>query len=376
MTDRIKNGLVLSGGGAKGAYEVGVIKALAKFGYEPEVVSGASIGSLNAAIVASSPTMEEAADVLEAVWGGLTRMEVLQENPTFRDRMESMYMLYVLIHTLVGMQPAKVSLHTVFRQVCKSVASRVTWPGRIVRMVLDREPAAVLDNQPLLEILRESVDFHELTSGDARTLYVSAYPGTEISRLPWFGAFFDIGRYIIKKDDSEFFCLQGLSAEEAEARLMASAAIPFLFKGVEIDGKTYRDGGMGDRVKEQGNTPVKPLVDAGCTHAVVVMLSQGALWDRYEWPDLVPLEIRPSCDIGEGLKAMLKFEPAFIDELIKRGEEDATRSIGTFVEAHGELNALRDADRDLRKTMNDLMRPDADYDDAMNAIRRDNAGGD
>lgn len=41
-------GLVLSGGGAKGAYEVGVIKALEKLGYDFDIVTGTSIGSVNA----------------------------------------------------------------------------------------------------------------------------------------------------------------------------------------------------------------------------------------------------------------------------------------------------------------------------------------
>ena len=51
---KTKLGLVLSGGGAKGAYEVGVIRALAEYGIEPQVVSGASIGAINGSIVASS----------------------------------------------------------------------------------------------------------------------------------------------------------------------------------------------------------------------------------------------------------------------------------------------------------------------------------
>lgn len=48
----MKTGLVLSGGGAKGAYEIGVYKALKEMGEEFAVVTGASIGSLNALFVA------------------------------------------------------------------------------------------------------------------------------------------------------------------------------------------------------------------------------------------------------------------------------------------------------------------------------------
>ena len=49
-------GLVLSGGGAKGAYEVGVWKALEDYGITDDitVISGTSVGALNAALFACS----------------------------------------------------------------------------------------------------------------------------------------------------------------------------------------------------------------------------------------------------------------------------------------------------------------------------------
>ena len=56
-----KLGLVLSGGGAKGAYHVGILKYLAEQHIQPQAISGASIGSLNGAIVASACDIELAA---------------------------------------------------------------------------------------------------------------------------------------------------------------------------------------------------------------------------------------------------------------------------------------------------------------------------
>ena len=49
-----KLGLVLSGGGAKGAYHVGVIKALYELGIQIDMLSGASIGALNGAVLLSA----------------------------------------------------------------------------------------------------------------------------------------------------------------------------------------------------------------------------------------------------------------------------------------------------------------------------------
>ncbi|MGN1096989.1 MAG: patatin-like phospholipase family protein [Christensenellales bacterium] len=47
-----KIGLALEGGGAKGAYHVGVVTALYESGYSFDAVVGTSIGALNAAILA------------------------------------------------------------------------------------------------------------------------------------------------------------------------------------------------------------------------------------------------------------------------------------------------------------------------------------
>ena len=60
MSTEMKTGLVLSGGGAVGAYQAGVVKALAECGTQISMVSGASIGAFNGAIIAASPDLSEA----------------------------------------------------------------------------------------------------------------------------------------------------------------------------------------------------------------------------------------------------------------------------------------------------------------------------
>ena len=46
-----KLALVLAGGGARGAYEVGVWQAMAELGMEIDIVTGSSVGSINGAMV-------------------------------------------------------------------------------------------------------------------------------------------------------------------------------------------------------------------------------------------------------------------------------------------------------------------------------------
>jgi NTE family protein len=67
-----KIAVVLSGGGNRGAAQVGMLRALVEAGVRPDVVLGTSVGSLNGAALARDPT-PAGIDDLEAVWLGLSR---------------------------------------------------------------------------------------------------------------------------------------------------------------------------------------------------------------------------------------------------------------------------------------------------------------
>ena len=45
-----KKAVVLSGGGAKGGYQIGAWTALRKIGFYPEIITGTSVGALNGAL--------------------------------------------------------------------------------------------------------------------------------------------------------------------------------------------------------------------------------------------------------------------------------------------------------------------------------------
>ena len=62
--------LILQGGGALGAFECGVVKALEEEKIFPDIVAGISIGAFNGAIIAGNP--RSATQALEAFWGELT----------------------------------------------------------------------------------------------------------------------------------------------------------------------------------------------------------------------------------------------------------------------------------------------------------------
>lgn len=66
--------LVLAGGGSLGAYEVGAIEALEELGYEFDIVTGTSIGALNAAFVCNKQT-----DKLRKLWEDITPEKVMKD---------------------------------------------------------------------------------------------------------------------------------------------------------------------------------------------------------------------------------------------------------------------------------------------------------
>ena len=79
-SDRL--GLVLAGGGARGAFQVGVINYLAEINFKPNVIAGASIGALNGAVIASTSSMQLASKRLFHLWEelGNRRSEILKIN--------------------------------------------------------------------------------------------------------------------------------------------------------------------------------------------------------------------------------------------------------------------------------------------------------
>lgn len=70
---------VLGGGGLRGAAEVGMAKALAAKGIQPDLIVGTSVGSINGAVLASAP-VEQAAMSLERMWETMAASAIFGES--------------------------------------------------------------------------------------------------------------------------------------------------------------------------------------------------------------------------------------------------------------------------------------------------------
>jgi NTE family protein len=71
--------LVLGGGGGRGAAQLGVLRALAEHGIEPDGCVGTSVGALNAAVVAAKP-LDEAVALLEEIWASTQTRDVFRSD--------------------------------------------------------------------------------------------------------------------------------------------------------------------------------------------------------------------------------------------------------------------------------------------------------
>lgn len=315
----MKVGLVLSGGGAKGAYHVGVMKALHEVGTRVDVVAGASIGALNGAIIAAAPSLKEGADRLETLWMDLANSSPLQVN----------FPAYLQLLAASGLHLAGIGMMS---EVIKN-AQRLTGGAMPVRIsnFLDGLNEGALSDTPLQNHINRYLDLGALKKGLPLFISVFRHNHTLLDLLKCTIA--ELG--ITDTEASEFVHIQSLPILEQKEALLASAAIPLLFAPKRINDSLYTDGAQGGWEKMQGNTPIKPLIDAGCNLVIVTHLSDGSLWSRHDFPNVTIMEIRPQSNISrEGLLPdVLGFKAEKIPSWIEQGYADTMHCIGRVIKA-------------------------------------------
>src|SRR5690606_32257242 len=131
VAGKAKVGLVLSGGGARGAYEVGVIRYLADIGLEPDMYAGASIGALNGAVLVSAGSVRAGARKLESVWRELVRGQVLEVNGAAIGRA----LVYLVLRRMMGPGSAWTAMKPALMNVLSS-----TMELRAFLELLDSQP--------------------------------------------------------------------------------------------------------------------------------------------------------------------------------------------------------------------------------------------
>lgn len=329
MLQPTKLGLVLSGGGAKGAYQAGVVRYLAEKNIQPDAVSGASIGSLNGAVVASADNVQKAAEALERVW-----YEVAENSPL---KMDSLAFLSFIL---------RISLAAFGGPTGRMVATSTqhlahVLPEKYHKYVGD---PVFFDNSPSVDILNRYAGLDAKKSG--LPFWVSVYESDGAIKDMLGFAKSSLG--FAESKDSDFICVNPLSEDEKRKALLASSAIPLAYEAQVIGGKKFYDGGLGGARAVQGNTPITPLIEnEKCSHIIVTHLQDGSFWDRKRFPDATILEIRPRGIARKGLLDMLSFERDTILQWMEQGYEDAKASIEPVADGLAAFSNSRESQKKL-----------------------------
>jgi NTE family protein len=224
--------LVLPGGGARSAYQVGVLRAIAGW-YPPHapvpfaVLCGTSAGAINAVVLgAHAGDLRRATASLTRVWSGFHVEQVFRVGATGMLRSG----LHLLLALLTG--------------------------GWLLPV-----PRALLDNSPLRELLTKHVDFEclrrALESGTTDSVAITATSLTGGESV----AFVETSRAFMPWDRA---ARRGVAARLGVDHLMASAAIPLLFPPVAMDGAHFGDGAM------RQSTPLAPAIHLGAERILVI----------------------------------------------------------------------------------------------------------
>lgn len=268
----MKIGLVLAGGGCKGAYQIGVWKALKELDIDKYIqgVSGTSIGALNAVLFALNDY-----ELAETIWMGITREKVL---PT--DNVD------------LFAKGIKMFLGNKNINFIKKFLPRLLEQGNVSR-------------QGLLDILDNDLDFNKIFASK-KSIYATC---TEVPEIK-----------------AKYFKLNEYNIETAKKILCASSAIPPVFGCEEIDDIKYVDGGIVD------NVPIIPLYNEGFNMIFVVNLDREFTIDRTKYHNAKIINICPSSQQGGVFSGVLDFSKESIRKRINIGYEDTINLLEPILE--------------------------------------------
>ena len=226
-------GLIMTGGGARGAYQAGVLKAIAEqfpdFDFPFPIICGSSAGAINAI----------------GLGGG---------GAIFRHSVESLEEFWLKLRT-----------EDVYRSNYWEAVKRM---GKFVRGVVSGGgigvPSSLLDNSPLRDFLKSKADFERLAlnikEGNIRAVSVTCCGYRSGNSVSFFQGAKDIAGW---QSGQRI----GTRTELTLDHLMASSAIPTLFPPVHINREYFGDGVV------RNMAPLSPAAHLGANRILVIGVS-------------------------------------------------------------------------------------------------------
>lgn len=277
-----KIGLVFDGGGGKGAYQVGVWKALKEAGLDKCVtaIAGTSVGGLNAALFVKGDLK-----LAEKIWTkDISKINTLEIGKG--------------VGELIDQNLGDMSFFSESKIDC-FITTTNKGGGR--------------DNG-IIDTAADGKHIKKFVSGKA--------------------VYFNM-RYIDDKRDAL------LNASMRKSVLLATSALPVLCRAIKIDGKHYIDGGVMDN-----SPYYPLLFKKGTDTIIVVHLgTEKAIYDKFGVSDDVSiLEIVPSGDTGGFFNGTVNFDTKHAEALMKMGYNDAKGLFALMTDIHEKENRLKEND--------------------------------
>lgn len=224
-------GLVLTGGGARSAYQVGVLRALTEICPRQRnpfpVIVGTSAGAVAASVIAAQAHhWRRAVAGLEEVWASFRSEQVFYVDPA--------HMVRAGLHWLLALVSGGLLLSP---------------------------PRSILDNTPLRELLTQRVDWSGIRTsierGHLRAVGLCATSYSTGQSVTFYDGVESINDWARAQR-------LGRRTQLTLDHLMASAAIPMLFPAMQLDHEYFGDGAM-----RQMN-PLSPAVHLGADRLLIV----------------------------------------------------------------------------------------------------------
>ena len=245
--------VVLPGGGARAAYQVGVLKAIAEMtqpGVNPfPIVCGVSAGAINAAVLAShAHEFNLGVERLEHFWATMFCARIYRTDALSVLRTASQWALSLMLG------------------------------GKGIP-----HPHSLLDNGPLRNFLEQNLKLEgidtAITSGHLRGVAITASAYTSSSAISFYQAGEDVKPWHRERR-------RGVPSDITVNHLLASAALPLMFPSERIGNEYYGDGGM------RMLTPLSPAIHLGADRVLVIST-------RDEKPDPAPDRPVPYPSLGQ-----------------------------------------------------------------------------
>lgn len=324
-------GLVLSGGGAKGAFEIGVWRWLVRTGLIHKItgISGTSVGALNS-VLFSCTTLQEAEDI----WLSITQDDLTPVNwDTMRKGAEALLKIMagaaarslnapMLVKELVSLSGGSVFTQQKLSEIVKRVLERKLPENRIVFSCVARQ-----------------------------SLQMQVEPPLELA----------IGQF----HNADYYCLNYRNSWDIERLVMASAALPLVYDPVRIHHFLYRDGGCRD------NTPYMPLVKSGFKKIIVVHLAERSQDQKtIEMAgNSILYHVYPTLHVKQVIDT-IRISKETTDAWINNGEQAATSQLGPyFIDGDLIIPEYKDHLRNREKKMDRFDYENFDFDDAFEKVQ-------